>query len=319
MREVPATGWARDVSHPLPLGAVAVLALNDHWLKQAGLVPALVTGKLSDLAGLFVLPLLVMALVRGATALARRPAAADRAVPVVVVAIAAAFTAAKLWPAGNAWLGRWWGSIVMDPTDLACLPALVASWWWLRRRTALAALAHAGCGTRGMNVHSARSGNQNEIAAVAITAWACVATPAPRYARNYPAWELDVETGRMVGCAKVSAWVAKSGKQGLGVTVRLDGLTPERCEVRVAEAGFTLVGGAVVRPDALPATTLRGREAPEYLYLAFAFDNEAAWNRGQRQGMLALRLTAGSADSAEWTFRMTHRLRGFQRNLRPAP
>ena len=45
---------------PLPLGAVAVMAINDHWLKP--LLHDPITGKLSDLAGCFFLPLYASAL-----------------------------------------------------------------------------------------------------------------------------------------------------------------------------------------------------------------------------------------------------------------
>ena len=44
--------------HPVNLIAMLVLGLNDHWLKAAW--PGLVTGKLSDVAGLVVLPLVVV-------------------------------------------------------------------------------------------------------------------------------------------------------------------------------------------------------------------------------------------------------------------
>jgi hypothetical protein len=47
--------------HPLPLAAVAVLALNDRYLKFA--YPSWWTGKLSDVTGLFFFPLFVCAIV----------------------------------------------------------------------------------------------------------------------------------------------------------------------------------------------------------------------------------------------------------------
>ena len=50
--------------HPAWLGALAVLVLNDHVLKGADLLPGLVTGKLSDLAGLVVAPVLLAVLLR---------------------------------------------------------------------------------------------------------------------------------------------------------------------------------------------------------------------------------------------------------------
>ncbi len=39
--------------------ALSVLVLNDHWLKGSGRLPGVVTGKLSDFAGLFVAPVLL--------------------------------------------------------------------------------------------------------------------------------------------------------------------------------------------------------------------------------------------------------------------
>jgi hypothetical protein len=44
------------LSHPLSVGATGLLILNDHVLKSA--MPGLVTGKLSDFAGLFFFPFL---------------------------------------------------------------------------------------------------------------------------------------------------------------------------------------------------------------------------------------------------------------------
>lgn len=56
--------------HPLPLASVVLLAVNDHWWKQA--YPSMITGKLSDLAGLFFFPLLLEAFVEVARALVGR-------------------------------------------------------------------------------------------------------------------------------------------------------------------------------------------------------------------------------------------------------
>jgi hypothetical protein len=47
--------------HPVPLMAVGVLVLNDHFLKYQ--FPSFVTGKLSDLAGVFFFPLFLCAVV----------------------------------------------------------------------------------------------------------------------------------------------------------------------------------------------------------------------------------------------------------------
>lgn len=46
--------------HPLPLFSVALMAVNDHWLKYAD--PSWLTGKLSDFAGVFYFPIFILAM-----------------------------------------------------------------------------------------------------------------------------------------------------------------------------------------------------------------------------------------------------------------
>lgn len=116
---------------PAPLLATAVLVVNDHLLKARA--PGLVTGKLSDLAGAFVMPLFVSAALALATSW---PLPARLAVG--VAATAALLLAVKLSPAladgvarglGALWtpLGPVRSRIVADPTDLVALPlALLA-------------------------------------------------------------------------------------------------------------------------------------------------------------------------------------------------
>ena len=134
----PAT---RALVHPISLAAIALLVVNDHVLKQ--LAPGLVTGKLSDFAGLAFFPLLVAAAAEHAGI--RR---GTRTIVVAVIATGLAFAAVKLfapaaelyrvglatlqWPfravraivTGDALpaLGR--VRFVADPTDLIALVAL---------------------------------------------------------------------------------------------------------------------------------------------------------------------------------------------------
>lgn len=130
--------WGRELCHPLPLAAVLLLALNDHLLKGAGLLPGWLTGKLSDVVGLFFFPALLTAAVRGmASLLGRPPPRAGGALGLgAVLLTGAVFTAAKLWPALNIMLARSWGLLAMDPTDLLALPVLGLAWLWLRARDA---------------------------------------------------------------------------------------------------------------------------------------------------------------------------------------
>jgi hypothetical protein len=125
----PALRPIRALLHPLWLGSLAVLVLNDHVLKGAGILPGAVTGKLSDFAGLVVAPVLLAALVR-----VRGPRgllAAHVAVGVVFSAIQLSAIAAELWSGAMAAVGFPW-LITRDPTDLMALPALLVSHWLLR-------------------------------------------------------------------------------------------------------------------------------------------------------------------------------------------
>lgn len=158
--------WASDLAHPLPLAAVGLLALNDHALKGAGILPGAVTGKLSDVAGLFFFPLLLAACARKASILIRGRDIADRRSLAAATAIAtgAGFAAVKLVPAVNALAAATWGVMVMDPTDLLALPMIgLAAAWMMRARSA-----------PGEAVSGARRGL--DFAAVIAAALASIAT-----------------------------------------------------------------------------------------------------------------------------------------------
>ena len=123
------------------VGAVALLALNDHWLKGSEWIPATVTGKLSDFAGLFFFPLLLVALGRLPLIRGRRlPRLHRLALTIAVVATGAVFAIVKTTSAGadfyRAVLDLLWGTrvrFVADPTDLVALTVLPLTWWYGRR------------------------------------------------------------------------------------------------------------------------------------------------------------------------------------------
>lgn len=145
---VPGDGLLR----PIPLVALIVLALNDHVLKTAW--PGVVTGKLSDIAGLAFFPLLLQALWEQGLVVASRPwGPSRRALVVATLATMFVFALAKTWAPANelvrdaagglSWPFRaawacWHGValpragrpvLVRDPTDLLTLPALLLAWW----------------------------------------------------------------------------------------------------------------------------------------------------------------------------------------------
>jgi hypothetical protein len=150
--EAPALPLGEAV-HPVTLAAVVLLLANDWVLKpRLGHAPAagLVTGKLSDLAGLVFAPVVLSAAVglvlHAAARLGARvdPSLSRRRLIGCVVATGAVFAAVKLDPAaaralaalisgipglsGISGLGRS-AAIVADRTDLLCLPALGLAWW----------------------------------------------------------------------------------------------------------------------------------------------------------------------------------------------
>jgi len=111
------------LGHPVTVVALLVLVVNDHVLKAA--YPGVVTGKLSDAAGLVLAPPLLALLVR-------RPAAALWSVAVGFSLVKSSGYAAAL--ASDVW------SVVHGPSsviradwpDLRTLPFLGVAWWAYR-------------------------------------------------------------------------------------------------------------------------------------------------------------------------------------------
>ncbi|MBX3130149.1 MAG: hypothetical protein KF718_25755 [Polyangiaceae bacterium] len=279
-----------ELSHPLALAAIALLALNDHVLKGAGLLPAWLTGKLSDVAGLYLFPLLLFAL---GSAIASVLGVGSRRWRVQLARLAPAatglgFVGVKLDPAFNAWVSSWWGPMVLDPTDLLALVALVPAGRHLRRAAERAAA-------------TPEPPRWLRSLALVSAALACVATPRPMMRRNYPMWELEAAR-RVVGCMNVAAWVSKSGKQGLGVTLEL-APQGEACELAILGAEVQLRDGDRVRAAQLPGPLRLTGEG--HVYLPFEFDNERAWNDGKRHATLRLELSAGG-ERARWVVPMEH-------------
>jgi hypothetical protein len=151
--------------HPAALLAIALLLVNDHLLKP--MLPSLltgITGKLSDLAGLLVAPLVAVAAIELAhAARGRRASPGRRFVIAVYGVISISFIAAKTTALGAAALGvvlgfgQWAGGValapligapppaaravvVVDPTDLIALLSIAAALTLsLRRRSRLSA------------------------------------------------------------------------------------------------------------------------------------------------------------------------------------
>lgn len=116
---------ARALLTPTWLVALALLVANDHWLKGSGLLPDLLTGKLSDFAGMLVAPVLLASLLR---------VRSRRALLLCHLAVGAVFAGIQLAPAFAAQWSALMGMfgfpwvITCDPSDLIALPVLLLSW-----------------------------------------------------------------------------------------------------------------------------------------------------------------------------------------------
>jgi len=158
-RPVRALSPGDGLLHPVALGAVALLILNDHVLKSAW--PGAVTGKLSDVAGLVVAPLALQAGWELLTwARGRWVGPSTRVLAVAIALVGVGFVAIQLWePAVSAY--RWGLGILQwpfqavaavvvhgdalpplaavsstpDAADLLALPSLGVAWWVGERRS----------------------------------------------------------------------------------------------------------------------------------------------------------------------------------------
>ncbi|MFO0640664.1 MAG: hypothetical protein U0183_15700 [Polyangiaceae bacterium] len=281
----------RLASRPLPLVATVTLALNDHVLKGSAVLPEVLTGKLSDVAGLFVVPVLAAGL---ASELGARGRALSRVAACAACVVGLVFAAIKTSPAACAWLTAHGTPTVCDPSDLFALPALVAAWVYVARvaRTTIDERAVARTGAvkvrRGM-----------ERLGLVFAALASLATsPAPR---PFTAWQVKEGKGegRAVGCARVDVWVAKSGKEGAGFFVGAD--PQSTCEVQIVRAELEIAGRTYAVSELPREPVHPGGKA----YLPFLFDNEKLWNENQREGTLHLSLVTGGVPS-ELHLRLEH-------------
>ncbi len=126
--------------HPLPLAAASVTALNDHWWKHAW--PGPLTGKISDLCGLFFAPLLIAAAVALCVPALCSPRRQLRLLTAAAAACALLFAAIQLDPIFAGQFASLVGQLLFgaplavtpDPSDLLALPALGAAVWWARQR-----------------------------------------------------------------------------------------------------------------------------------------------------------------------------------------
>lgn len=126
--------------HPVALVALAVGLANTWYLQEH--YPGWITGKLSDVSGVLLCPLVLAALVGVGLPRHLYP----RVVDGCIVATAIAFTLVKLWDPANQIAERVLELInrsnstklALDPTDLVALPMLGVARWCYRTSAARA-------------------------------------------------------------------------------------------------------------------------------------------------------------------------------------
>jgi hypothetical protein len=123
---------ARALQSPPTVAAISTLLLNDQLLKGSGLLPSVITGKLSDLAFLFFGPIVFAHVARTRE---RSHVLAAFAVPAVLFAVINVSSVASesfaavlslILPSRH----------VCDAEDLVALAMLPVAWWYLWRESA---------------------------------------------------------------------------------------------------------------------------------------------------------------------------------------
>jgi hypothetical protein len=290
-----------DLVHPIPLAAVVLLILNDHLWKGGGVIPAWITGKISDFAGLFFFPVLLTVVVELLWRRQREAVSRRRIAWASVLLTGAVFAALKSLPAAAALASAVLGPVVCDPTDLLALGALAFSLRYLLRE--LPASRPPPRWARAITV--------------VFAATASLATSPVRVVRGYPAWIVAGPATRDVGCARVQAWISKSGKQGLGVTLRFSTEDQRPCLVQITRADVVLAGAAMATLTTVPTAVA---PAPtSYLYLPFGFDNEAAWNEGKNLATLRIGLAPPDGPAITWEIPLEQRLESYHVQTPPNP
>jgi hypothetical protein len=272
----------RLLCHPAVLVAIAVTALNDHLWKGGDVLPGWATGKISDLAGLFFFPIflaVLLALIVQALPLRRLCPGPRCFVNVSAVMTVVVFSAINLSAVANDLAMKLWGGFTMDPTDLFCLPVVYFARCFALRRWPVSR-------TPGLTPRM----RTREAVVLCLAGLVSVATSAPQTVTlsGFPYWSLVEHHRECRQGIEFTPWIAKSGKEGFGLVLRLEDtyyegtsgavrqVSVERAVVHLQESLDGLHGSAPsVEAPAVEPVQITGRAS---VYIPFLFNNEAAWN-----------------------------------------
>lgn len=125
--------------HPLPLSAVFLMALNDHFLKYQ--YPGVITGKLSDFLGCFYFPLFLLAiwtLLEGPSK-SKNNSSFKKRLCLCIGLTDLMFLSVKLSPTLNLWIVSAFSQylfpirVATDPSDLLAFTMNPLTYWWALR------------------------------------------------------------------------------------------------------------------------------------------------------------------------------------------
>lgn len=262
MRFCTMRGPGREFARPWPLLALVVLVVNDHLGKGSGVLPAWLTGKLSDLAGLFFFPILLFAICRALGSAPRSSHERTRLASVCAGLTVLVFVALKAVTACNhavnvALLALHQSPLVLDRSDLVACPMA-----WL-------AVLHQREPDAWRMPRLGRFLEPVCVLAAAIGSMATSPARPPPSQWNVPSHEdtsapappgprlVDARGGegrrfvsRSNGCSIVAAQVAKETDQEVIVTVL--NRSPADCPVQVRRA-YVTIADKMINPSSLPA------------------------------------------------------------------
>jgi hypothetical protein len=124
---------------------------------------------------------------------------------------------------------------------------------------------------------------------------ACVVTRPPELAER-PRWRLTAPATYAASCAQADAFIRKSGKTGVGVSLRVR--STETCTFTIA-ASRIVFGKRVVPAGAVGPLALPGR-SQLYAWLPVKFDNDAVWNDDRNDATIELDVVVAAQPAVTW-------------------
>lgn len=124
---------------------------------------------------------------------------------------------------------------------------------------------------------------------------ACVVMRPPELAER-PRWRLTAPASYGADCAQVDAFIRKSGKTGIGLSLRVR--SSADCSFTVT-ASRIVFGRRVVPAGAVGPLALPGR-SQLYAWLPIKFDNDAVWNDDRDDATIELDVAVAAQPTSTW-------------------